>query len=148
MGTPLEWALVAFYCLFFGGWMLAWETRKRKKANVKPNFLPASAVVWFFSGLTFGLLMTFRLRASHSPLVFLTVGSFVFAAVAIALTAQERNKPFKQVHGWEKTASFFLLMTALLLLLIHQLIPLACLLGIAAGVLSWLAYLKSKEAAT
>jgi hypothetical protein len=145
MGTMREWLMVAFYCVFWGGWMLAWETRKRRAANLKPALLPASILIWIFSGLTFGLLMTFKLQASHSPLVFITVGSFVCAAIVTRLARQERSRAFKQLHTWAGNTAFFVFMAGLLLFLLHRAIPIGCLLLVAGGVLYWLDYFQSKD---
>jgi FtsH-binding integral membrane protein len=144
MGTGREWLMVAFYCVFWGGWMLAWETPKRIAANLKPALLPASVLIWILSGLTFGLLMTFKLQASHSPLVFITVASFACAILVTRLTRRERSKAFNQWHSWMGKSGYFLMMATAMLLLIHRAIPVACLLGVAGGVLYWLDYSQPK----
>ena len=87
MGNLREWLLVAFYCVFLAGWMLVWETRKRKAADIRPALPPASILIWILVGLSFGLLMTFGWQAVHSPLVFITVGSFYVAWVLLGSAA-------------------------------------------------------------
>jgi FtsH-binding integral membrane protein len=106
--------------VFWGGWMFAWETRKRRAASVKPAFLPASIFIWILSGLTLGLLTTFKWQALRSPLVFITVGSLMCGLVIARLSRHERSKAFKQPMTWLKTVSFFVLMGGLALLLVPQ----------------------------
>ena len=120
MESMREWLMVAFYCVFWGGGMLAWETRKRRAARVEPAFLPASAFLWLLSGLALGLLMTFKWQALRSPLVFTTGGSLACGLVVARLSRHERSKAFKQPVTRMKTMSFFVLMGGLALLLVPQ----------------------------
>jgi hypothetical protein len=147
MGTMRDWLMVAFYCVFWGGWMLAWETRKRRAASIKPTFLPATVFIWIPSGLTFGLLMTFKWQALRSPLVFITVGSLMCGLAITRLSRHERSKAFKQHVTWMKTVSFFVLMGGLALLLAPQailnMIGYFCL--VATGALLALDYFQSRR---
>jgi NhaP-type Na+/H+ or K+/H+ antiporter len=147
MGSLREWLMVTFYCMFWGGWMLAWETRKRKAASVKPAFLPASVFIWILSGLTLGLLMTFKWQALRSPLLFITVGSLMCGLVITRLTRHERSKAFKQRVTWMKTMSFFVLMGGLALLLVSQAIihTIGYFCLVAAGLLLALDYFQSRR---
>lgn len=147
MGTLRQWLMVAFCCVGWGGWMLVWETRKRRAASLKPAFLPASILIWFPAGLDFGLLMTFKWQALRSPVVFVTVGSLVCALAIIRLTRHERNKAFTQAVTWMKTVSFFVLMGGLALLLVPQAIlhTIGYFCIVAAGALLALDYLQSRR---
>jgi len=147
MGNLREWLLVAFYCVFLAGWMLVWETRKRKAADIRPALPPASILIWILVGLSFGLLMTFGWQAVHSPLVFITVGSFVCGLGITGLSRHERSKAFKQAGTWMKTASFFVFMGGLALLLVPQatLHKIGYLCLVAGGALLALDYFQSKQ---
>ena len=108
MGSLREWLMVTFYCVFWGRWMLAWETRKSKRraANANPAFLPANVFIWILSGLTFGLLTTFKWQALPSPLLFITVGSLCGLAIT-RLRRHERSKAFKQPATWMEDCVLF-----------------------------------------
>jgi len=144
-----EWLMVTFYCVFWGRWMLAWETRKSKRraANANPAFLPANVFIWILSGLTFGLLTTFKWQALPSPLLFITVGSLLCGLAITRLRRHERSKAFKQPATWMKTVSFFVSMSGLALLLVPQAIlhTIGDLCLVAAGVLLALDYFQSKR---
>jgi hypothetical protein len=100
VGTIREWLQVAFFCVFWGGWMLAWETRKRKAAHLEPALLPASILVWFMGGLNFGLIMAFGWRVVQRPIVFILAASFVIGSAIGMLSSKERSKAFKQRQSW------------------------------------------------
>jgi hypothetical protein len=139
--------MVTFYGVFWGSWMLAWETRKRRAANVNPAFLPANVFIWILSGLTFGLLMTFRWQALRSPLLFVTIGSLICGLAISRLSRHERSKAFKQPATWMKAASFFVSMCGFALLLAPQAVlhTIGYLCLVAAGVLLALDYFQSKR---
>jgi ribose/xylose/arabinose/galactoside ABC-type transport system permease subunit len=147
VGTMHQWLTVAFYCVFWGSWMLAWETRKRRAASLKPTLLPASLLIWILAGLNFGLLMEFRWQALRIPLVFVTAGSLVCVLAITRITRHERNKAFKPAVTRMKTVSFFVLMGGLALLLVPhplpQMIGYFCLVG--AGALLALDHFQSSR---
>jgi len=142
-----EWLTVAFCCVFWGGVMLAWETRKRRAASLKPAFLPVSVLVWLLSGLTFGLVSTFQWEAVRSPLVFFTAGSIFCGLAVTRLSRRERTKAFKEPVTWVKTAAFFVLIGGLASLLVPQ--PIVQTIGrlflIAGGVLAAVDYFQSRR---
>lgn len=145
MGSWREWLMVAFYCAFWGGWMLAWETRKRRAVNVHPAFLPANVFIWILTGLTFGLLMTFKWQALRSPLLFVTLGSMVCGLAITVLSRHERSKAFQQPATWMKTASFFVFMSGLAFLLVPILHTIGYLCFIAGGTFLALDYFQTKR---
>jgi len=147
MGPMREWLMVAFYCVFWGGGMLAWETRKRRAASIKPAFLPVSVFIWILSGLTFGLLMTFKWQALRSPLVFITVSSLMCGLAITRLSRHERSKAFKQPVTWMKTVSFFVFMGGLALLLLPETIlhTMGYLCLVAAGALLAVDYFQTRR---
>jgi ribose/xylose/arabinose/galactoside ABC-type transport system permease subunit len=114
--------------------MLAWETRKRRAANVHPAFLPANVFIWSLIGLTVGLLMTFKWQALRSPSVFVTLGSMVCGLAITVLSRHERSKAFQQPVTWMKTASFFVFMSGLAFLLVPILHTIGYLCFIAGGI--------------
>jgi hypothetical protein len=147
VGSLREWLMVTFYCVLWGGWMLAWETRKRRVANVYPAFLPVNVFIWILSGLTFGLLMTFKWQALRSPLLFVTIGSLICGLAITRLSRHERSKAFKQPVTWMKTVSFLVSMSGFALLLVPRAIlhTIGYLCLVAAGVLLTLDYFQSKR---
>ena len=134
MGTMREWLIVAFNCVLWGGWMLAWETRKRKAANLEPGLLPASILIWILGGLGFGLFVTFKWRAFQLPLIFVTIASFGVGSVIALLYRSERSKAFNQRTSWQRTVALFLLLVGLPLLLVDRARPIAYLSFVAIGV--------------
>src|SRR5271170_306481 len=96
MGTMREWVDAGFCAIFWGGWMLIWESRKRKAANVKPIILPASILIWTLAGLGFGLSMGFGSKALQWPLAIAIAASFAGALVVSIVYDSERNKAFNQ----------------------------------------------------
>ncbi len=145
MGTMREWLMVGFYSVFWGGWMLIWETRKRKAANLKPVILPASILIWTLSGLGFGLVMVFRSKVVQWPLVIAFAASFAGTFAVSMVYNRERNKAFNQRPAWLRTVSFFLLMGALALLASDKATPVAYLAVITVGVLFLLDYSQSRN---
>ena len=145
MGSTLDWLMVMFYLVFWGGGMLAWETRKRKAANVEPSLLPASILIWVLAGLEFGLVMTFKWKAFQSPLVLVTAASFLGSSGVAILCRHERSRAIKLAQGWWRVLSFFLLMAGLVLFLVGKASAIAYLLIVAAAVLYLLDHFHSGD---
>ena len=82
MGTAREWVSVVVAAIFWGGWMLIWSTRKRRKAHIEPVLSVVDVVGWALAGVSFGLATTFGWRAFHWPLVLLSGATF-FGGVGV-----------------------------------------------------------------
>jgi hypothetical protein len=137
--------MVVFYTVFWGTGMWVWEARKRKLASLRPVLLPASLLGWTLAGLGFGLLMEFRWRAVHWPLVIMTGATFTATFTISILSSRERSKAFDQRQSWQRVVSFFLMMAGLGLLLVDRVRPVAYVAFIAVGVLSVWGYLESRN---
>lgn len=122
MGTTWDWLTVVFGSVFWGGCMLAWETHRRKAANLEPALLPVNIMIWTLVGLCFGLSSTFGWKALQWPLVLLTAACFVGTFIIGFLYRRERSKAFPKAfnrrQAWLRTALFFLVMLGLGLLLL------------------------------
>jgi hypothetical protein len=145
MGTMREWVDVGFSSIFWGGWMLIWESRKRKAANLKPVILPASILIWALSGLGFGLAMGFGSKALQWPLAIAIAASFAGALVISVVFNRERDLAFNQPPIWLRIVSFFLIVGAFALLAIDKATPIAYLAFIAVGVLNLLDYFQFRD---
>ena len=145
MGSTRDWLSVAFMAAFWGGWMLAWETHKRKAANLEPALLPASILVWILSGLNFGIFMVFRWRAFARPLVFATAACFVCSSVIAILYSRERSKAFKKRPSRLHIESFFFIMAGLALLVAFRASPVAYLSAAGVGLLYLSEYLRLRD---
>lgn len=127
-----NWLSLAFFWLFWGGWMLMWEIRKRKAANIEPALLPASILHWTCAGLLFGLVMTFRWNALRWPIVAVTAASFLGASATSMLYSRQRDKAILAELSWWRTACFFLVMVGLALILANKARPLVYATFVAA----------------
>ena len=81
MGTASEWMWVAFSAIFWGGWMLMWQSVWRSDARVKLGLPLAFVLGLALASLGFGLVLTFHWRALQWPLILLTATSYVGAAI-------------------------------------------------------------------
>ena len=81
MGTASDWMWVAFSAIFWGGWMLLWESVWRSDASVKLGRSFAYVLGLALASLGFGLVSTFHWRALQWPLIVLTATSYVAAAI-------------------------------------------------------------------
>jgi len=90
VGTPKEWIEVSFATIFWGGLMLLWTVRKRRKAQIKPVLLFTDFLGWALLGLCFGLVTTFNWVAFRWPLILATVLSFA-GGVVVFSTSANRN---------------------------------------------------------
>jgi hypothetical protein len=77
MGRASEWIRVALSGTFWGGFMLIWDTLRKRSKNQKPVFSIRDALVWILGGFLFGFWSTFGWQSFRWPLV-------LFSAVAFA----------------------------------------------------------------
>jgi hypothetical protein len=69
MGTANDWIVVACAAIFWGGFMLLWESLNRSDEHIKPAVSLVDVLLWAVAGLGFGIGTTFRWRAFHWPLI-------------------------------------------------------------------------------
>jgi hypothetical protein len=75
MGTFQDWMMVAFMGVFWGGGMALMTGPRKAPDGSKTGWSWADGVSWALAGLVFGIFITFRWQAFHSPLVFLWVAA-------------------------------------------------------------------------
>jgi hypothetical protein len=145
MGTVRDWFMVALYSVFWGGWMLAWETRKRKAANLEPTLLPSSIAIWTLGGLSFGLFMAFPWKSFPWPLKLIAAASLLAGGLISFIDRTERSKIIiNQRQSWRRVVPFLLVMGGCALLLLDKGKPIAWLSLIAGGVFYLLEYFESR----
>lgn len=137
MGSFLDWLEVILSALFWGGGMLAWESHERKSIN----FEPALVLGWALSGLSFGLVVTFKWDAARWPLVLVSSAGYLGAVILRAryIPKQKRRK------SWGRVFQFLVLIATFVLLFRVKASPIAYMTLGAIGIIYLVEYFQSKD---
>ncbi len=125
MGNWRDWLTVALLSFLWAGWMSMAESRRRKAAGLKPVQFSKSILEWLLPALPFGYLLTFKWRAFHIPLVYVTVAIFASYFGIVTMIGKAPFAVFAQPVRWPrmtwmKVTSFFLFMIGLASLLVTR----------------------------
>jgi hypothetical protein len=82
---------VSFLAIGWGGFMLLWTARKRRKEHITPVLLFMDVLGWALFGLWFGIVSTFGGRAFHRLLILATVLTFG-CGMAVFIEATDNRK--------------------------------------------------------